>query len=264
MLGRSRSQHSSSAWVKAWRISIWAVFGSVRIIGCHVTLSICLCRWSRSLKYFLLLAGKCSWLRGQSQRMRPVVTLGPGSQCQCVSAPGARTSSPHACQLSLSLESFSAECSWCGQHGDVSFPRRWVGDVIVRDCRPCVAYIQVSVFHICKRKIIVNLSNSAIKWLLHCQNIPSLLVIKIWIILLQSTMIRNITFITSVMIEWQSSGTAMRTVLLKPSRRMKENVHGCYLQWRNFMTMGLLLTYPFVRNVVHWWVVWASVKNVKP
>ena len=33
--------------------------------------------------------------------MRPVVTLGPGSQCQCVSAPGARTSSPHACQLSF-------------------------------------------------------------------------------------------------------------------------------------------------------------------
>ena len=138
MLGRSRSQHSSSAWVKAWRISIWAVFGSVRIIGCHVTLSICLCRWSRSLKYFFLLAGKCSWLRGQSQRMRPVVTLGPGSQCQYVSAPGARTSSPHACQLSLSLESFSAECSWCGQQGNVSFPRRWVGDVIVRDCRHCV------------------------------------------------------------------------------------------------------------------------------
>ena len=82
--------------------------------------------------------------------------------------PGARLSvsvcvSPR--QLRLSLESFSAECSWCGQHGDVSFPRRWVGDVIVRDCRPCVAYIQVSIFHICKWKIIVNLSNSAIKWL---------------------------------------------------------------------------------------------------
>ena len=45
---------------------------------------------------------------------------------------------PHACQLSLSLESFSAECSWCGQQGNVSFPRRWVGDVIVRDCRRCV------------------------------------------------------------------------------------------------------------------------------
>ena len=45
---------------------------------------------------------------------------------------------PHACQLSLSSESFSAECSWCGQQGNVSFPRRWVGDVIVRDCRPCV------------------------------------------------------------------------------------------------------------------------------
>ena len=45
---------------------------------------------------------------------------------------------PHACQLSLSLESFSAECSWCGQRGNVSFPWRWVGDVIVRDCRRCV------------------------------------------------------------------------------------------------------------------------------
>ena len=70
---------------------------------------------------------------------------------------------------------------------------------------------RTSIFHISKEKIIVNLSNSAIKWLLNCQNIPSLLVIKIWIILWRSTMIRNITFITSVMIEWQSSGTVMRT-----------------------------------------------------
>ena len=70
---------------------------------------------------------------------------------------------------------------------------------------------RTSIFHISKGKIIVNLSNSAIKWLLNCQNIPSLLVIKIWIILWRSTMIRNITFITSVMIEWQSSGTVMRT-----------------------------------------------------
>ena len=100
---------------------------------------------------------------------------------------------------------------------------------------------RTSIFHISKGKIIVNLSNSAIKWLLNCQNIPSLLVIKIWIILWRSTMIRNITFITSVMIEWQSSGTVMRTVVTYSE--------GVFWQWD--------------WNVVHWWVVWASVKNIK-